>query len=738
MLVVSRRASISNPSQRPDPGFEPPRAFGAATIETVRARAARWTAVLSVGLAMLVPSAAEADKLRSEQYEGETGYVAVEELSFETIIEAGDTYSATLRIRTALHNSSLSARDVVHAIGLPFASQVAGVRVMKDGAWVDGAGTSVASERSRRSPGTVFVRNLSPDDRFDIPGAELVVYGLGADQTLQVEVEVRVFPRLRGDAWELDLPTRGAGSLALAPDRRVLVRGLRSGEAFMVDEQPSAGRPFMLSRAEDTVTVAWPSHLRTTDALEVNAETEPGPAGFDDGSLRVYLRLGEDAQPTPDHVLFVIDHSKSTAGALDADVLGMASGLLDALPARTTFDALAFNRTTTPLFAERGSFPKAGSATDRKALADALAAHPRGQGTDLEEALAQAARMAKDGRGRTLIVVATDGMFPSNTAPKDVALGFEVALGGRKQRPEVVFVIDEPMLQRSGLGTSHPAALIAASMGARISLQSVAQLSGAGARALLGTPRVLGNLEVELPKDVVLDDPIPEGLVAGSFVMLRGHYVGKPPKTLRVSGTLGPRQLSHSVKPTTRARPADAFAAATVSPLDEAVREGYSAPPWYLPRWEREARASIAQAGRFGRNPKRGYLDQRVFRHYLTTRVLPRARACYNDSLTREPELGGRVVLEVEVGKGEVMLARIAEGDLAPKDPKLEACLAEAAWRLDAPAGVLDGQIYRLRYPLRLNPPPEGKIAGSVTALSDEVMELLLSQPLPGDQPTKR
>ena len=77
------------------------------------------------------------------------------------------------------------------------------------------------------------------------------------------------------------------------------------------------------------------------------------------------------------------------------------------------------------------------------------------------------------------------------------------------------------------------------------------------------------------------------------------------------------------------------------------------------------------------------------------------------------------------------MNAQIAEDDLDRDDPKLEACLAEAAWRLDAPAGVRDAQIYRLRYPLRLNPPPAGKVGGSVTTLSDEVMELLLSQPTP-------
>ena len=224
-----------------------------------------WAGFALAALASFGAPPAHADKLRAEQREGESGYVAVEELSFETIVEAGTGYSATLRVRTALHNSSLSSRDVVHAIGLPFASSVEGLRVMKDGAWADGAATTVASERSRRAPGTVFVRQMVPANRHDNPGAEVVAYGLDADETLQVEVVVRVFPRLRGDAWELDLPGRGVGSLSLAPDRRVLVQGLRGGESFAVDEESSGGKPYVLSRAEDTVTVSWPSQLRSTE-----------------------------------------------------------------------------------------------------------------------------------------------------------------------------------------------------------------------------------------------------------------------------------------------------------------------------------------------------------------------------------------------------------------------------------------------------------------------------------------
>lgn len=723
---------------RPNPAIRGLEHHRPASLESVVSwRGGAWAA-LTLGLwALFAAPQAQADKLRAEQREGERGYVAIEELSFEAIVEASDGYSATLKLRTALHNSSLSPRDVVHAIGLPFASTIEGVKVMKDGAWQDGAGTTVASERSRRAPGSVFVRRLTPRNRADNPGAELVAYSLEPDETLQVEISVRVHPRLRGETWELDLPARGVGSLSLASERRVLMRGLKPGETFGVDEERSDGRPFISSRASDTVTVSWPSQLRSTEVLEVNVETEPGPPGFDDGTVRLYLRLGKDAAPQPKHVLFVIDRSKSTSASDDGDVLAMANGLLDTLPATATFDAIAFNRAVTPLFSERSSFPRAGAPKDRAALHDALVAVPRGQGTDLEAAMSEAARLSREGRGPTLVVVATDGMFASSISPDDVARGFEVSLGGRKDRPEVVFVVDEPMLQRSGLHPTHPAARVAAKMGARISLKNIAQLRGASARDLLSTPRVLGNLAVELPSGVTLDDPVPEGLVAGSFVMLRGRYIDAAPKSIRVTGTLGPKPVSRKIKPIEASHPADAFVATTRSPLDEAVREGFSAPPWYTVRWDREARASIAQSGRFGRNKKRGFLDQRVFRHYLTTRVLPRARACYNEALTREPELSGRVVLEIEVGKGEVMMARVAERDLDHKDAKLDPCLTEAAWRLDAPAGLADRQIYRLRYPLRLLPPPAGKFAGSVTPLSDEVMELLLSQPLPGETQTR-
>jgi hypothetical protein len=680
---------------------------------------------VALALALVgVPGLAAADQLAAEQRSGETGYVAVEELSYETIIDASPGYAAELRVRVALHNGSESDRDVVQSLALPFASQVTGVAVARDGVWTQGKATVAASEPDRRDPGTVYVRELGAASDGDIPGAEIVAFAIEPGATIQAEVTVRIFPRLRGERWELDLPARGVNNIALAGERRVIVRGLGKDEHFEVDGSSNAGHKYMITRPEDTVTVSWPSHLKARKSIEAHLEVVPGPPGFDDGEFRLYLRLGQTAPMKPDHVIVLVDRSMSTDDQMERDAMRMVEGLFHALPAGTTFDALAFNRTVVPLMDERPRGGRVGNAADRKALAESLADAPRGQGSNIEAALGESARRARKVRGKTLIVVATDGMFPSQMSPAAIDRAFDLAKGPRQ--PEVLFVIDEPMLQRSGIGAGHPIARVAAQLGARISLETMGQLEGERAKELLGAPRVLGGLGVELPKNAKLVDDVPAGLVAGSFVLLRGRYLGKAPGSVHLLGHFGDKSVRRAVKSSAMERSPEALAAVTTGDVEDAVTEGYARPPWYRSQQEKDARRGIMRAGRHGHEQK-GYLDSKIFRHYLTTRVLPRARVCYNRALTRHPFQGGRVVLEMEIGKGEVMLARTKEADLSEGDTKLLECMTEAAWALDIPAGKLDDQVYRLRYPLRLIPPEDGKSAGEVTQLSDDAMELLLS-----------
>jgi hypothetical protein len=673
----------------------------------------------------MAPVSASADQLAVEQREGETGYVAVEELSYETIIDASDGYAAELRVRVALHNGSESDRDVVHSIALPFASQVTGIAVARDGVWTPGRATTRVDEPGRRDPGTVFVRELGAASEHDIPGAEIVAFGIEPSATIQAELTVRIYPRLRGERWELDLPARGVNNISLASERRVIVRGLGKDEQFQIDGTGNGDAKYMVTRPEDTVTVSWPSHLKARKTIESHLEVVPGPPGFDDGEFRLYLRLGQTAPIKPDHVIVLVDRSHSTGKKMEEDVMRMVEGLFDALPASTSFDALAFHRGVVPLMDERRRPAKVGNPADRKALAQALTDAERGQGSNIEDAMGEAGRRARKAKGKTLIVVATDGMFPSQMTPAVIDRAFDAGKGPKQ--PEVLFVIDEPMLQRSGIGVGHPIAKVAAQLGARISLETMEQLEGERAKQLLGAPRVLGGLGVELPKNAKLLDEVPPGLVAGTFVLLRGRFRGKAPKSVHLVGHFGDRSVRRAVQAQGMGPSPEALVATTAGDVADAVNEGYARPPWYRNQQEKDAISGITRAGRHG-HEKKGSLDSKIFRHYLTTRVMPRARVCYNRALTRNPLQSGRVVLEMEVGKGEVMLARTKETDLGVSDEKLIECMTEAAWALDIPSGKLDDQIYRLRYPLRLVPPEDGKSSGEVTQVSDEVMELLLSR----------
>lgn len=682
-----------------------------------------------LALCLLVPSIAHADQLSAEQQDGESGYLAVEELSYEAIVEASDGYSATLRLRTAVHNASASTRDAVASLALPPTAQLRGIRVARDGQWSDGKATLIRNEPDRRDPGTVFARALPPPERGGLPGAEVVAFGLEPDHTVQIELEVEVFPRLRGNNWELDLPSRGNDPLNLSWDRRVLVKGLHKGEPFWVDDTSNRGKPYIVSSARSGVTVKWPAHLGKHTALEGHYELTPGPEGFDDGEFRVYLRLGVAKPPRPDHVVLAVDRSLSTSSMLQSQTRRMFEGLLGDLPEATTFDALGFARRVVPLMSDRAHAPRVGDAKARAELRMALDANERGPGTDLVATLLAAIERAKDhGAKHPMIVIVTDGMLPVSVEPEQVRRAVDKAVGRRGHRPEILFVVDDPLLVRSGLDAAHPMARIAAALGARISLETVGQLEGRTDAELLAAPQVLAELELVLPENMSLDQPPPRGLVAGNFVLLTGHYVGKPAKGIEIKGRFDGDEVVEKLRAIEQERLPQAVAASVAGTADDAADEGFVRPPWYAPADERTARQGIAQAGRGGFERK-GYLDRKIFRNYLTTRVLPRARVCYNHALRRDPGQAGRAVMMMEVAKGEVMLASIESSDFESPDDKLRECLSEAAWALDIPAGKLDDKIYLLRYPVRLVPPVDGGRADVVEGLSDDQMMELMAAP---------
>ncbi|PRP90464.1 hypothetical protein ENSA5_64780 [Enhygromyxa salina] len=665
-------------------------------------------------LACLIGPPAWSDTLEADP---DAGYVPIDELSYETIIRPGKGYEAELAIRVALHNTSATAQDTVLTLGVPAGSELVGVSIADGGDWIEGQVSKVAEQRGevvlgRRDPGSVFARELEPAQLGELPAIELVAFGMASQATTQVELRLRVHPLLRGDRWQLDLPRRNAEVPNLSDRRRVIVQGLPSGDEFFVDGTSSKGTPYMVTRSEDAIAVSWPARIKTSAQLDGSYEVSRDPDG-QGGRLRVVLRLGSSSAVAPDHVVLVVDRSRSGSSALPGDSSRMFAQLLDTLPKSTTFDAITFardaERLMDPKRFEGGKAPRADNVDARAELERSLKLAVPGQGTDLRAALELAGQqLAARGAKRPLILVVTDGMLPPSVGADQVGAALGDALGKAK-RPELLFVVDDPLLNVHGLPAEHPIADLAAGLGARLSLETLANLGPEQIDKLLSAPKVLGGLSVSLPATVVLDEPLPSGLVAGDFVVLEGSYGGKPPSKISVRGRLGKSRVSTSFKLAKRdPRPGAIAAALREADRPRAVQEGLALPDWYTPSMRRTTTMNISQAGKVGWQPT-GQLDHTIIERQLRTRVLPRARACYNQALTRNQILGGRVELRMEVGKGEVMMAGLTQSELSHPDDRLLGCLERAAWAMDVPAGNLDSQVYVINYPLEFTAPEGGQ-----------------------------
>src|SRR5690606_5140363 len=126
---------------------------------------------------------------------------------------------------------------------------------------------------------------------------------------------------------------------------------------------------------------------------------------------------------------------------------------------------------------------------------------------------------------------------------------------------------------------------------------------------------------------------------------------------------LGKGRISTSFKPDKRdPRPQSIAAALREQDRDRAEQEGLVLPGWYTPSMRRTTAMNIEQAGRAGYQAT-GQLDVEIIERQLRSRVLPRARACYNQALGYNQVLSGRVELRMEVGKGEVMMAGVSKAE---------------------------------------------------------------------------
>jgi len=660
------------------------------------------------------------------------GHTPIEELSYEVIVAGSDGYRADVRIRLALYNSSRRAQDLVLNLALPRTSALEDLRIARDGTWFPGTVTDAANgTRGRRKPGTIFARSLAPKLPGDLPGAQVIGFALDPGSTTQVELVLRVAPEIRGTHWELMLPGRGDEPLGLAKTRRVLVKT----PEFWVDGRSNAGLPMVESPASDGVTVTWnlaqtnqSKRKRKHGPLRADIETTPDVDNRG-GSFRMYLQPGAARSLKPDHIVILLDRSRSTAPDMHRAAVRLLKELGPNLPASTTFDVVSFARTATafPKVAPK-HWPTLGKAPALAAVAQELDRTGQQQGTNLSEALGLVGtRLQARGARRPLVLVLTDGMMPVSTTPENIRQKLVDNLGSRRL-PDFVFLIDEPMLFGDVLKPQHPAARLAKVLKARIRLQSLAS-NYMDLGSLLTAPPVITELQAVFPRTVTLTSAVPEGLVAGSVAVIEGTYTGtRAPRPL-VRGRIRGQRVQRTANLRTHHRPKHALVASELrEDLKHAAAQGLVTPTWYTRSEHHRAKLSITNAGRGGLR-RRGFLDARIFRNYLGTRVYPRARACYNLALARNQSLAGRVVIQVEVGKGEVMHASLLHTELNHSDREFLRCLGEAGWALEIPAGESDPEIYRVRYPLVFHAPRTGHSRIERDPLGQATFERLLSGP---------
>ena len=310
---------------------------------------ARRALVLACGLALTAPSSARADQILVEPDPDSRGYVPIEELAHEWIVEPdaegteGAEGAAIVRVRLALHNASAVTRDFIYLTALPVGAEVRGLRTARGGVWrshVEVSGTDPFAARVESPPPLgdfaafavplARAENGPEDPAARLGGVQIFGWGLPSGETVQVELVLRVQAVLRGGRWSLDLPRRGEQSV-LARTRRVLVRSPNGDTPrFWTDDRPAAA--VVETRSADGTTVAWPARSVRTQGLVARAEATtraPDDPRGPGGSLRVLMQAGLQISPAPDHLSLALD----TSSSVDADLPSHGRTLLLALAA---------------------------------------------------------------------------------------------------------------------------------------------------------------------------------------------------------------------------------------------------------------------------------------------------------------------------------------------------------------------------------------------------------------------
>ncbi len=362
----------------------------------------------------------------------------------------------------------------------------------------------------------------------------------------------------------------------------------------------------------------------------------------------------------------------------------------------------------------------------------------------------------------TLIVIITDSVFPLDLDGAQAAARIGSIALNEARVASVVLVPDRAPLPDPYDG---PLGELARRTGGRIVTVRHGDAS-ARAQGLwneLAQPAPIREIDVDWRgTSVTGGDALPAQLEAGEGLVLFGWYRGRPPSSTRVAAEVLGRAVSARVRRVGGAASKTALALALINrPANEllppaqakdadevdlaralaaaATRAGTATTATSLVVLDTRdafARDRLAFARKWGTSQYRrfpppseravgetaapdtrpvigrsappavrrtGELDRGIIERLMKHHVVPRARACYDRALRRNPNLTGSVTIELEMARGEVQDARLSRTTIT--DMALTECLLDAAYATPVPQVALGDTsevVVVARYPLRL------------------------------------
>lgn len=547
------------------------------------------------------------------------------------------------------------------------------------------------------------------------PGARLRLFIEGARdaEAWELQYEYTVPLSCEQGAWTLTMP----GAVDLAPLAAAVEVWMKPPAGVHVQGLSIAGRPTPSRTAkpfavgEAPARAAWQVRLTVLEG-GVGASVLSGVVQTGMGTPRHHTglcRSRADAPATwPDAVVLAVDVSRSVGEAGLSLQRRYARAFLTALPAGTRWNAIFFDRRA------RALFPIFRLPTNESlaALDEALVPSVLQNGTEPVLALDLAAERLRQQQVEALeadaalktawLVMLTDG----SVAERRLAAP-EARLPSPAPWATAATVLLRPE------GDQRPDAF------ARATYQRLLQTYGGIFRTADGAGLAEGAAsdvaDIARGGDWLAWPPLP-GQAATAVPPGQGRVwvTSVPSRALKLTArgrdiTVHPRRW----RLRTTAKTSKALAMDPGAPREWVAPAGVRVGLWPLPRPTAEGASA-------------GELDRSVLKNALALAFLPRARACYlnrSASSSAARDLRGRVRLVLEIERGEVLGASLAESTL--EEAGIEACLEEAAYQVIIPRPV--GRDAAVQAVLNLVFRPATTAEPAPATAFDKDLEILLS-----------